>query len=155
MPLRAYWSLLAALYGLGTPLPYVTPRLQVGESNGNFSAGFGDMVLNAMLSQYLWEESIFTIQWTMKIEFLFSLLVYLFAFIYWRPLFNRFRLPLHLLLLVVIPIVDGSSSKVITSLPDPQTGATGPILVSAVPSFVWYLWPFMAGLFLADLHCAG
>jgi hypothetical protein len=113
------------------------------------------MVLNAMLSQYLWEESIFTIQWTMKIEFLFSLLVYLFTFIYWRPLFNRFRLLLHLLLLVVIPIVDASSSKVITSLPDPQTGATAPILVSAVPSFVWYLWPFMAGLFLADLHCAG
>ena len=113
------------------------------------------MLLNAVLSQYLWEESIFTIQWTMRVEFLFSLLVYLFAFLYWRPIFKRFRLAIHLILLTVIPIADAATSKVITSLPDPETGATGPILVSSVPTLVWYLWPFLAGLFLADLHSVG
>lgn len=129
--------------------------LQVGESNGNFSVGFGDMMLNAVFSQYIWEESIFTILWTMRIEFLFSLLVYLFAFLYWRPIFERFRLAIHLIILAIIPIADASTSKVITSVPDPETGSTGPILVSSVPTLVWYLWPFMAGLYLADLHRAG
>ncbi len=113
------------------------------------------MVLNAVLSQYLWEESIFTIQWTMKIEFLVSLLVYLLAYLYWRPIFKRVRPALHLILLTIIPIADAATSKVITSLPDPQTGVIGPILVSGVPVLVWYIWPFMAGLFLADLHSLG
>jgi hypothetical protein len=128
---------------------------QVGESSGNFSVGFGDMLLNALVSQYLWEESIFTIQWTMKIEFLVSLLVYLFAFFYWRPLFKRFRIALQLVFLIIVPIVDAATTKVVTSLPDPQTGATAPILVSAVPVLVWYIWPFLAGLLLADLHKCG
>ncbi len=129
--------------------------MQVGESSGNFSVGFGDMFLNAVVSQYLWEDSIFTIQWTMKIEFLVSLLVYLFAFIYWRPIFKRFRLAIHLIVLVVIPIADAATTKVITSPPDPQTAAIGPMLQSGVPVLVWYIWPFLAGLLLADLHSLG
>ncbi len=139
------------------PIEFVTKFniMQVGESNGNFSVGFGDMLLNAVLSQYLWEESIFTIQWTMKIEFLVSLLVYLFAYVYWRPIFKRFRLSLHLIPLAIIPICDAATTKVITSPPDPETGATGPVLVSGVPVLVWYIWPFLAGLFLADLHSLG
>jgi hypothetical protein len=113
------------------------------------------MFLNAVLSQYLWEESIFTIQWTMKIEFLISLLVYLFTYLYWRPIFKRFRPILHLILLAAIPIADAATSKVVMSLPNSETDATGPILVSAVPVLVWYIWPFMAGLFLADMHSLG
>jgi hypothetical protein len=77
------------------------------------------------------------------------------AYLYWRPIFKRFRPALHLILLTIIPIADAATSKVITSLPDPQTGVIGPILVSGVPVLVWYIWPFMAGLFLADLHSLG
>ncbi len=128
---------------------------QVGESNGNFSVGFGGMMLNAAFSQYIWEESIFTILWTMRIEFLFSLLVYFFAFLYWRPIFKRFRLAIHLIILAIIPIADAATSKVITPVPDSESASTGPILVSSVPTLVWYIWPFMAGLYLADLHRAG
>ena len=65
------------------------------------------------------------------------------------------RIALHLIFLLTIPIIDAATTKIAVceGAGCPNTSLSqGRILVSAVPTFLWYLWPFLAGLFLADLY---
>jgi hypothetical protein len=74
--------------------------------NATYYSG-GNMLLNAFLGQWFWQDSIYSIQWTLQIEFLYSIVVYVTAYaITSTYLVNQQgrRWAVYLLIILFLPI---------------------------------------------------
>jgi len=109
---------------------------EVGEGTVNVNKiGLGYVLLNSF-GQYFWMPALYTIQWTMQIEFIASILIYFLAFLITRSFIYRYRIVLYAFLIFILPIVWLSSH-------------------GSVPRPVQYLQPFVFGLLLSDLDANG
>jgi peptidoglycan/LPS O-acetylase OafA/YrhL len=97
--------------------------------------GIAYVLLNTF-GQYLWMPALYTIQWTMQIEFICSILIYVLAFLITRPFIHRYRMVLHAFLNLILPIVWLATH-------------------GQIPRPVQYIQPFMFGLLLSDLDASG
>ena len=109
---------------------------EVGEGSVNAEEiGIGYVLLNTF-GQYFWMPALYTIQWTMQVEFAGSLVVYGLAFLLSRPCICRFRWLVYALLIFILPCL-----WLVTH--------------GRVPRAVQYFPPFVMGLFLSDLDANG
>ncbi|CAF4627340.1 unnamed protein product, partial [Rotaria sp. Silwood2] len=96
---------------------------------------FGYVILNTF-GQYLWMPALYTIQWTMQVEFICSILIYFLAFLITRSFIYRYRIVFYAVLLLILPLV--------------WIASHGSILRP-----VQYIQPFAFGLLLSDLDGGG
>lgn len=109
---------------------------EVGEGSVDTEKiNIGYVLLNTF-GQYFWMDALYTIQWTMQVEYIGSLFIYLFAFLITRSLIYRYRIICYIFLLLSLPI-----AWLVTH--------------GEVPRAVQYIQPFMFGLLLSDLHAMG
>ena len=80
--------------------------------------------------------ALYTIQWTMQVEFVCSILNYFLAYLMTRSFIHRYRMILYVVLIVILPIVWIASH-------------------GQIPRLVQYIQPFIFGLLLSDLHASG
>jgi peptidoglycan/LPS O-acetylase OafA/YrhL len=110
---------------------------QVGDSTGDASDFNVGYALENTIGQYLWQQALYTIQWTMQVEWVMSLVVYFLAYAITRPRMPGIgRAVTHAILMLLLPIcwlaTDGG-----------------------VPRPVQYLQPFLFGLALCDADASG
>lgn len=109
---------------------------EMGEGSVNAEQiDFGYLLLNTF-GQYFWMPALYTIQWTMQIEFAGSLIIYGLAFIVTRPIIHRYRWIIYGLLIFFLPVL-----WLVTN--------------GSVPRPVQYIPPFIMGLVLSDLDTNG
>ncbi|CAF1418599.1 unnamed protein product [Adineta steineri] len=109
---------------------------EIGEGTVNIEEiNLGYALLNTF-GQYFWMPALYTIQWTMQIEFIFSILIYFIAFLVTRSFIYRYRIVIYILLIFILPIVWLVSHE-------------------NIPRPVQYLQPFVFGIFLSDLDANG
>jgi peptidoglycan/LPS O-acetylase OafA/YrhL len=109
---------------------------EVGDGTVNpEKIGFGYVFLNTF-GQYFWMPALYTIQWTMQVEYICSIIVYLLAFLTTRSFIRRYRIVLYAFLILTMPIVWLATQ-------------------GQVPRLVQYIQPFVFGLLLSDLDANG
>jgi peptidoglycan/LPS O-acetylase OafA/YrhL len=97
--------------------------------------GIGYVILNTF-GQYFWMPALYTIQWTMQVEFVCSILIYFLAFLMTRSFIHRYRIVLYAFLILILPIVWLATH-------------------GQIPRLVQYIQPFVFGLLLSDLDANG
>ncbi|CAF2066304.1 unnamed protein product [Rotaria magnacalcarata] len=109
---------------------------EIGEGSVNAeNIGLGYVLLNTF-GQYFWMPALYTIQWTMQIEFICSILVYFLSFLITRSFIHRYRIIFYAFLILILPIVWISTH-------------------GSIPTLVQYIQPFIFGLLLSDLDACG
>jgi peptidoglycan/LPS O-acetylase OafA/YrhL len=97
--------------------------------------GMGYVLLNSF-GQYLWMPALYTIQWTMQVEFICSIFVYGLAFLVTRHKIRQYRIIIYVVLIFILPIAWLASH-------------------GRIPRIVQYIQPFIFGLLLSDLDASG
>ena len=111
---------------------------ELGDSTGPIDEFTLTYVVLDTLGQYFWMPALYTIQWTMQVEFGGSLIVYLLAYLLTRPeLVTRgLHWAVHAALVLLLPVCWLATDR-------------------GVPRSVQYLQPFVFGLLLAHLDGSG
>ncbi|CAF1349705.1 unnamed protein product [Didymodactylos carnosus] len=84
------------------------------------------------VGQYLWMPALYTIQWTMQVEFICSIVVYALAFLLTQRLVYRVRMFIYAVIALLLPIIWLATN-------------------GAIPKMVLYIQPFIFGILLSDL----
>ncbi|CAF1486929.1 unnamed protein product [Rotaria sordida] len=109
---------------------------EIGEGSVNAEKIHIGYVLLNTFGQYFWMPALYTIQWTMQIEFIGSIVIYLLAFLITRSFIYRYRILSYVFLILILPIVWLATH-------------------GSVPRAVQYIQPFIFGLLLSDLDASG
>lgn len=107
---------------------------EVGEGGVDKDIGIAYVLLNTF-GQYLWMSALYTIQWTMQVEFICSLFVYFLAFLLTRSYIHRYRIVFYAIFILILPTMWIATHRSIQKL-------------------VHYIQPFVFGLLLSDLDAS-
>jgi peptidoglycan/LPS O-acetylase OafA/YrhL len=109
---------------------------QIGEGSVDpEKVGIGYVFLNTF-GQYFWMPALYTIQWTMQVEYILSIIIYFLAFMVTRSWIHRYRMIFYAFLIFILPIIWLATH-------------------GQVPRLVQYIQPFVFGLLLSDFDANG